>query len=115
MMEPMGRQPAFRILHVCAGLSIVGLVGLGLTALLGFEEPDSAWLAISAIFVIAAPAAALVHLAVTRTLTREDKRVWMKELAGRRAPWALSQYLTCDDRRAAAETLSRRENTSKPT
>jgi hypothetical protein len=102
------RQPAFtnRVLEAFAILSVFGMVGLAVTALLGFEEANTTLLLFSAVLVFAAPLAILVHLSATRELTRQEKRIWIQQLAGRRAPWVFSDYLTCPDRRAAAKRLA---------
>jgi hypothetical protein len=63
-------------------------------------------LLLSSVLALAAPAAVLVHLAVTGELTRQEKRVWMRHLAGSRAPSAFAAYLTAPDRRAAARELT---------
>jgi hypothetical protein len=95
-----------RVLGGIAGLSLLGIVGLGLTALLGFEKPNNLLLLLFSMLVLAAPVAMLVHLGATRELTRHEKRIWIRELTGPRAPWAFSDYVTCDDRRATARRLA---------
>jgi hypothetical protein len=87
-------------------LSVCGMGGLAAIGLLGFEEPDTTLLLISSAFVFAAPIAVLVHLGFTRELTREEKRIWIRELTGRQAPWAFSNYLTSEHRRATARRLA---------
>jgi hypothetical protein len=79
-----------------------------LTAFLGFEEPPNALLlSISAAMTFVAPMAAMAHLAITRTLTFEKKRIWLREFASAEVWSALSEYLTSGnlsdsaDRRAA--------------
>jgi hypothetical protein len=97
---------ANRVLGALAALSLFGIVGLGLTALFGFEKPNSMLLLVSSVLVLAAPVAMLVHLGATRELTRQEKRIWIRELTGSRAPWAFSDYVTCDDRPATARRLA---------
>jgi hypothetical protein len=87
-------------------LSLLGTVGLGLTALLGFEKPSNTLLLVFSVLVLAAPVAMLVHLSATRELTREEKRIWIRELTGPRAPWAFSDYVASSDRRATAGRLA---------
>jgi hypothetical protein len=89
-----------------AALSLLGIVGLAATALLGFEEPNSVLLLWSSALVLAAPAAILVHLIMTKDLTRQEKRIWLHEFASPRAGWAISEYLTSGDRRATAGSLA---------
>jgi len=97
---------ANKLLGALAILSLFGIVGLGLMALFGFEQPNSLLLLVSSVLVLAAPVGVLVHLVVTRELTREEKRVWIRALTGPRAPWALSDYLACGDRPAAARRFA---------
>src|SRR5258706_9318822 len=90
------------ILGAFTALSVVGLAGLIITPLAAFEEPASGLLLVSSILALAAPIATLVHLSVTTELTPDEKRIWMRQLAGPRAPRVFSMYLTSDDRRVAA-------------
>jgi hypothetical protein len=101
------KQAAFTntVLGAFAVLGVFGIVGLVLTAMLGLEEPNSTLLVLSSVLLFAAPLATLVHLSVTRDLTREEKRIWIQQLTGRRAAWAFADYLTCHDRRATAKRL----------
>lgn len=98
---------------VSGALSLLGLVGLLLTLTLGFETPNTALMAVSAPLVFAAPLAALWHFVTTRTLTPDEKRMWMRELSGAEMFSALSEYMRSTDLRAsahrrAAEAASRR-------
>jgi hypothetical protein len=97
---------ANRLFVALAILSLFGTVGLCLTALFGFEEPNSTLLLISSAFVLAAPVTMLVHLTFTRELTRQERRLWIRALTGPRAPWAFSDYLTSEDRPATARRLA---------
>lgn len=90
-----------RMLGAFAAIGVFGLVALTLTALIGFEEPNSILLLISCLLIFAAPAAMVVHLTTTTELTREEKRRWIREFTGSRAASALADYLTSRDRRAA--------------
>lgn len=92
-----------RALEAAVVLSVAGMTGLAMTVLIGFEEPNNTLLLFSTILALAAPAAMLVHLSATKGLTRQEKRIWIQELTGPRAPWVFSEYLTCHDRRATAE------------
>jgi hypothetical protein len=76
-----------KLLAALAVLSLVGIVGLGLTALFGFEKPNSMLLLASSVLVLAAPVTMLVHLCTTRELTRQERRIWIRALTGPRAPW----------------------------
>jgi hypothetical protein len=78
------------------------MAGLGLTAVFSFEQPNDLLLFLSSGFLLAAIAAVFIHLGTTRTLTRSQKRIWLDQLASRRAAWTFGEYLTCEDLRAAA-------------
>jgi hypothetical protein len=81
---------------VSGGLSL-------LTIVLAFETPDTTLLAVSALLVFTFPLAALWHLAATRTLTRAEKRLWLRELTGAEAFSAMSDYVRSPDLRATAQ------------
>jgi hypothetical protein len=87
---------------ISGALGLLGLAGLALTLLLGFETPNTALLATSGTLTLAAPLAVLSHLAATRTLTMEEKRVWIRELTGAEAWSAISEYMTSPDLNASA-------------
>jgi hypothetical protein len=119
MPTSLVRQPPFtnRVLGAFALLSVFGMIGLALTAMLGFEEPNRALFLLSSVLMVAAPVAMLVHLIVTRELTRREKRLWIRQLAGPHAARAFSAYLTSHDRSAtadrfAAEALARSRDLS---
>src|SRR6266540_3369884 len=105
MVTPAAPQQAFtsRSLGVLFTLSLLGIAGLGVMGLLGFEEPNNTLLLFSSAFILAAPLAVLVHLGLAGELTREEKRMWLRELTGSRAASAFSEYLTSGDRRATAK------------
>jgi hypothetical protein len=87
---------------ISGALSLLGLAGLALTLVLGFETPNTALFATSAALTFAAPLAALWHLAATRTLTTAEKRMWISEFTGAEAPSAMSEYMKSPDLRANA-------------
>ena len=84
-------------------LSLLGLVGLILTLALGFETPNAALLLVSAPLTLAVPLAALSHFAATRTLTPDEKRIWIREFTGAEAFTAISEYMESPDLRASAQ------------
>lgn len=88
------------VLFLCA------MAGLALTAVFGFEEPNSTLLLLSSGMLLTAILAVFVHLGVNRVLDRAQKRIWLHELTGRRALSAWAEYLTCDDLGAAAVRYS---------
>jgi hypothetical protein len=83
-------------------LVVFGVVGLALTALFGFEEPNNTLLLLSSGLLLAAATAVFAHLSVSRALTARQKRIWLRQLTGRRCAWAFGEYLSCDDLGAAA-------------
>jgi Mn2+/Fe2+ NRAMP family transporter len=95
-----------RVTGPLVALVVPGTAGAFVTAILGFEEPSNILLLVSSILALAAPVAVLIHLAVTNQLTRHEKRVWLRHLAGSRAPSAFAAYLTADDRRATVRKLA---------
>jgi hypothetical protein len=88
-------------------LGVIGLAGLLLTFWLGFEESNSWLLWLSAPLVLAAPLAVVLHLAWTRSLPAEKKRVWWNEFASAEIWSALSEYLSSSDLSAGAERRAR--------
>jgi Mn2+/Fe2+ NRAMP family transporter len=94
-----------RIFNACTVMSVVGLVGLFITAMAGFEEPDNTLLLFSVLLGLAAPAVVLVHLMFTKELTRREKSLWLRHLAGPHAARVFCIYLTSGDRAASALRL----------
>ena len=90
-------------------LFVCGIAGLILTAGFGFEAPNDALLAVSAAMLCGAALSVFVHLGVTRTLTRAQKRMWFRHLTGRKAPWAWSDYVSSDDLGQTALRFSEEE------
>ena len=86
---------------ISGALSLVGLVGLVLTLVLGFETPNRTLLLVSGL-IFAAPLAALWHFVATRTLTPAEKRIWIRELTGAEAFSAIAEYMKTPDLRASA-------------
>ena len=94
-----------RILPASVLVSTLGFGGAFVTGVLGFEEPNTALLIFSCTLALTAPVAVVVHLVMTRELTGEEKRLWIRELLGPRMASALSAYAKCTDRRSAAKIL----------
>jgi hypothetical protein len=99
---------ANRILQTFVVLSLLGMAGLAATVVIGFEEPNAMMLWFSSVLLFAAPVALLVHLMVTKELSPQARRTWIREFTSARAGRALSAYLSSDDRGATAETFARR-------
>ena len=91
---------------VVSVLFVFAMAGLLLSVAFGFEEPpNNALLLFSSGLLLIAVLAVFAHLAVTSELNRSEKRLWLARLTGRRAPWALCDYLSCDDLRANAVSV----------
>src|SRR5687768_2248343 len=108
MSASLARQPSFtnRVFGASAVLSLVAMVGLAVTAVVGFEEPNHTLLLTSFVLMFAVHVAVLVHLTVTGDITPRGKRIWIRQLSGHRAARAFSAYLTSNDRSATAEGLA---------
>ena len=88
---------------VLTALGVVGLAGLLLTFWLGFEQGNVLLMTLSAAMVFAVPTAAVIHLAWTRTLNPERKRIWWREFGSAEIWSALSEYLSSRDLGASAD------------
>lgn len=93
------------ILVGCSALSIFGCSVAAFTALFGFEEADDARLVASAVLILAAPFALLMHLILTKQLTRDDKRLWTRAFRSSGFASAFSMYLSSTDLRADTHRL----------
>ena len=89
-----------------AVLFVFAMASLVLLVVLGFEEPNNTLLLLSFSLLLTAIVAVFAHLGVTEELNRPEKRIWLAQLAGRKAPLAWSKYLTCDDLRATAVSFA---------
>jgi hypothetical protein len=98
-----------RLRTVVTVLFVFAIAGLVLTVVFGFEEPNNTLLLLSSGLLLTAILAVFAHLAVTEELNRSEKRIWLAQLTGRKAPWALCEYLTCDDLRATAVSFVERD------
>ena len=79
---------------ISGAVSVLGLAGLGLTLVLGFETPNTALFATFVALSLAAPLCVMWHVAATRALTTAEKRMWLREFTSARASAALSEYMT---------------------
>jgi hypothetical protein len=100
--EVRAQVPRF-IRHAVTGLSLVGLAGLLLTLLFGFEEPNAILLWPCSATALAAPVVVVIHLAYTETLAADKKRAWWTSFAGANVFSAVSEYLSSPDLAASAE------------
>ena len=83
-----------KVLPLLVALFVVGLLGVTLAVLIGFEEPPRLLFTVSALCVLAPPIVLLVHLWLTKALSREEKQFWLKGLFSRRALQVASAYLS---------------------
>ena len=112
LVQPTVPRGVMGILMV---LTVVGIVGIVVTAMLGFEEPNTPMLLVSGAMTLAAPVTALMHLTVTRGLTHDEKRIWLKEFGSAEVWSAFSEYLSSSNlsesaKRRAQNALARRES-----
>jgi hypothetical protein len=103
------------VVGILVVLTLAGIAGFVLTAMLGFEEPNTPMLLVSGAMTLAAPLTALVHLSVTSGLTHDERRIWLKEFGSREVWSALSEYLSSPNlsesaKRRAQDALGRRES-----
>jgi hypothetical protein len=105
-MATVGRT--FR--NVVLTASLLGLAGIALSVLLPFEEPDHALLVLSSALVFTPIASVFAHVKLTGALTRGQRRMWLRQLTGRKAVWALGDYLTCEDLGSAADRFGSESN-----
>jgi hypothetical protein len=82
------------VVAVLVVLSMAGIAGFVMTAMLGFEEPNTPMLLASGVMMLAAPITVLMHLSATRRLTHDEKRIWLKEFGSSEIWSALSEYLS---------------------
>ena len=81
------------MLRQSTAVTVLGMIGVALAVMLGFEEAPRGLFLVSALFVFAAPAVLLSHLWLTKTISAAEKRAWVRALTGRRALHAVSAYI----------------------
>lgn len=94
-----------RVLSYSWVMGVLGLVGIGVALLLGFEEPVQPLLSIGTGMVLMPPVVVAAHLMWTGALTPGEKRSWLRELLSWHAGSALASYLRSADRRTALRDL----------
>lgn len=90
---PSPKPRVGEFLRFAAAVTILGMIGVVIALVLGFEEPPEGLLLLSALCVFAAPAVLLTHLWLTKTIPPAEKRAWLRALTGRRALHAASAYI----------------------
>ena len=86
-----------------AAPGLLGLAGLVVTVVLGFETPNMVLFATSGALTCAALLAVLWHFAATRTLTAAER---IREFTGAEAFLAIAEYMTSPDLGASARRRS---------
>ena len=86
-------------------LSLLGVLGLAATVLLGFEEPPHLTLVVSGILSLAAPLGILGHIVLTRELTSAQKLAWVRALLGAKCVRYWRAYSNRRRREAATRVL----------
>ena len=99
-------RPAERLLATLPYVSLLGLLTVAVNVVLSFEDPHEGMLLASGLLLLVAPLGVLVHLAVTRELTRAEKRTWIAGLTGRQGMAFLAAYCEGSGRRIAMERLA---------
>jgi hypothetical protein len=92
------------ILAISAILTVVGTVSLVAAVIIGFEELNGKFVGVALGLALACPAAILVHLWLTTEVTPHEKRLWLREFIGSRAPRAFSAYSRGQRRRVNTST-----------
>jgi hypothetical protein len=87
-------------------VTMMGLIGLAATALLGFEEPHALMLIVASVCLAAAPAGLAIHLTATTQLTAEEKRRWWAALMSWRGLTLFPAYFVRKERAAATQNLA---------
>lgn len=85
-----------------SALCLCSIVGLAVTLVFSFEEPNAPLLLGSAVLLLTAVVSVFAHVTFTRALSRSQKRLWLRLLTGRRAVWASREYPSSADLGAAA-------------
>ena len=100
------RPPVERLLATLPYVSLLGLLALAVNVVLSFEDPHGGMLLASGLLLLVAPLGVLVHLGVTRELTRAEKRTWIAGLTGRQGMAFFAAYFEGSGRRIAMERLA---------
>jgi hypothetical protein len=90
------RAPTPRVAHLlrlAGAITLLGIIGVALALFLGFEEAPGALFLVPALCVFVAPIVLLLHLCLTKTMTRAEKQSWLKAFVSRRALHAAADYV----------------------
>lgn len=89
-------------------LTMLGVAGILVTLMLGFEEPNDFMLGTSSVLVFTGPVATVLHVLVAQDLDKSERRELLRYLFSRRASDALSVYLASPSCAAALLQLRQR-------
>jgi len=108
MNSPTLRPPTVPrgVSNTVSVLSVMGVVALAVTAMLGFEEGNAPMLWVSAALALGVPVTVSVHLSLTHTLTRDEKRIWLREFGSAEVWSAISDYLSSSNLSESAKRRS---------
>ena len=99
---PMPRVRAAELLRLAGAITFLGMIGVALAVVLGFEEAPDGLFLISALCLFAAPIVLFLHLWLTKTMSRLEKRSWLKAFASRRALQAAADYVARQEQTSTA-------------
>jgi hypothetical protein len=102
------REPQLFADRIFGGLpfvTLVGLLGVAVMALLGFERPDTPMFVAATLLLLAAPVGLALHLSTTKELTAAEKRLWAIGLLSWRGPALFGAYFVRRERRNATKAL----------
>ena len=112
----MTRMPsAHAIFAGCGVLTAVACGVAAMIALLGFEAMDGTQLLGLTLLMLLSPAAVLIHVVVTKQLTSDDRRLWLRAFVSSRFAAAFSAYLNSTDLSADSRKLREMSESSSGT
>lgn len=94
-----------RLVGVLPFLSILGLLGIFVSAAVGFEEPHTGLMGLSGALLAVAPVGLLLHLLMTAELDPMQKRTWCLAFLGRNGPGLMLAYFDPQQRRVLTRWL----------
>jgi len=98
-------QAVNRVVAILPYVSLLGFITLLPNVFFSFEEPHAGMLLVATLLLSAAPTGLLVHLAITRELTAQERRAWLAGLMSRRSARLFAAYFDASDRHRATLLL----------
>jgi len=96
-------QAVNRVVAILPYVSLLGFIGLVPNLVFSFEEPHTGMLLVATLLLSVAPVGLLVHLATTRELTAQERRVWLAGLMSRKAARFFAAYFNARERRRTTQ------------